>query len=290
MNAVVPIALPEPLSEGQRAALINLLADEDATIYQTVRAKILSYGPQAADWLRTHKLSSDPVLRRRAQEIVRHFDRQMADNRFLAFCLKHGEELDLERGVWLLAETQYPHINVEAYQAVLDGYASDLRERIDFEGSPKEILLTINELLFQELAYAGNADNYHDPENSYLNRVMDRRTGNPISLCLISLFLARRLRLPLAGIGLPGHFICRYQSSAAEVYFDPFNGGKFMTKADCIQYLVQGNYNLRDDYLAPVSPRRMLLRICGNLHQIYLHLKLSEETTRLQRYLIALAR
>jgi regulator of sirC expression with transglutaminase-like and TPR domain len=89
---------------------------------------------------------------------------------------------------------------------------------------------------------------------------------------------------------LPGHFICRYQSSAAEVYFDPFNGGKFMTKADCIQYLVQGNYNLRDDYLAPVSPRRMLLRICGNLHQIYLHLKLSEETTRLQRYLIALAR
>ena len=73
-------------------------------------------------------------------------------------------------------------------------------------------------------------------------------------------------------------------------FLDVFNGGKFMTKADCVQYLVQGNYSLRDDSLAPVSARRLLLRICGNLHQIYLHLKLAEETARLQRYIVALAK
>jgi regulator of sirC expression with transglutaminase-like and TPR domain len=123
-----------------------------------------------------------------------------------------------------------------------------------------------------------------------LNRVLDRRTGNPINLCLVYILLARRLRLPLAGIGLPGHFICRYQSTAAEVYLDPFNRGRFLTKADCVQYLANANFSLRDDYLVPVSPRRLLLRICSNLHQIYQRLEQAVEAMRLQRYLVALAR
>ena len=290
MNAVGAIALTEELSESQRAALLNLLADEDPAIYQTVREKILSYGPPAAIWLRPHLLSREPALRRRAQEIVRHLDRQSADNRFLAFCLQHGEDFDLEQGAWLLAQTRSPDINVEAYQALLDSYADELEERLDFDTEPKSMLTTINEYLFQDLGFAGNEENYYDPQNSYLNRVVDRRKGNPINLCIVYMLLARRLRLPVAGIGLPGHFICRYQSIAAELYVDPFNRGKFLTKADCIQYLTRGNYSLRDDYLAPVTPRRLLLRVCGNLHQIYLQLEQAHEATRLQRYLIALAR
>jgi len=290
MNAVGAIALPETLSEGRRAALINLLADEDLAVYQTVREKIISYGPQAADWLRPHLLSNDPALRRRSQEIVVHFDRQAADNRFLAFCLKHGEEFDLEQGAWLLAQTRYPDINRDGYQALLDHFARELRERLAPETDPKDVLSALNHYLFVELGFSGNEENYYEPENSYLNRVIDRRTGNPINLCLIYILLARRLRLPVAGIGMPGHFVCRYQSTASELFIDPFNHGKFLTKAECVQYLVRGNYSIRDDYLAPVTPRRMLLRICGNLHQIYLHLELTEETTRLQRYLVALAR
>ncbi len=114
---------------------------------------------------------------------------------------------------------------------------------------------------------------------------MDQRTGNPINLCLIYILLARRLRLPVAGIGLPGHFICRYQSTAAEIYLDPFNRGKFLTKADCIQFLINANCSLRNDYLVPVSPRRLLLRICSNLHQVYQRLEQAVEAMRLQRYL-----
>jgi regulator of sirC expression with transglutaminase-like and TPR domain len=290
MSPAGSIVVPEKLSESRRAALLNLLADENPAIYQTVREKILSYGPQAAGWLRPHTLSSDPVLRRRALEIVAHFDRQTADNRFLAFCLKHGEEFDLEQAAWILAQTQYPEINAGAYEALLDSYASDLRERLGSGGEAKLTLAAINKYLFRELGFVGNEENYYDPQNSYLNRVIDQRKGNPINLCLLYILLARRLKLPIAGIGLPGHFICRYQSTAAELYIDAFNGGKFLSKADCIQYLVRGKHSLSDDYLAPVSPRRMLLRICGNLHQIYLRLELLEETTRVQRYLVALAR
>ena len=278
------------LSPSERLALVSLLADEDPAIYRTVREKLLSYGPPAADWLRPHATSSDPALRRRARQIILHFDRQAADDHFLGFCLRHGEEFDLEQGSWLFAQTQYPRINVEAYRALLDEYANELRGRLDSTTEPSDILTIVNQHLFNDLGFAGNDEDYYDPENSYLNRVLDRRTGNPINLCLLYLLLARRLRLPVAGIGLPGHFICRYQSSAGEIYLDPFHRGKFLSKADCVQYLTNANCSLRDDYLTPVSPRRLLLRICSNLHQIYQRLEQAVEATRLQRYLVALAR
>ena len=290
MSATSTIPLTDPISASTRCALLKLLADEDPVVYRTVRRKIISYGPETIPWLREHKLSDDPALRRRSQEIVRHFARQTADTRFLGFILQHGEELDIEEGSWLLAQTEYPEVNVAGYRALLDFYAADLNERIDLAREPKDILSRMNAYIFQELGFRGNEKNYYDAENSYLNRVLDRRTGNPISLCLLYMLLAKRLRLPITGIGLPGHFICRFQSSASEVYVDAFNGGSFMTKADCVQYLVQGNYGLKEDCLAPVSPRRMLLRSCGNLHQIYLQLEQTEETTRIQRYLVALAR
>ena len=190
----------------------------------------------------------------------------------------------------MLAQTQYPDINLEAYQALMDSYAGDLRERLDVGGEPKQILGAMNHYLFQELGLRGNEENYYDPENSYLNRVLDRRTGNPINLCLVYLLLGRRLRLPLAGIGLPGHFVCRYQSSAVELYIDAFQRGTFLTKADCVQYLLRGNYSVKEHHLSPVSPRRLLLRICNNLHQIYQQLDLPTEATRVQRYVVALAK
>jgi len=255
-----------------------------------VRDKILSCGPGATEWLKPHTLSSDPVLRRRAQEITQHFAREKADDRFLAFCLSEGNDLNLEQGAWLLAQTQYPDINIEAYQALFDSYAGELLERVDLRADADQLLSAFNNYVFDVLRFKGNEQNYYDPENSYLNRVVDRRKGNPINLCLVYLMLARRLRLPLAGIGLPGHFICRYQTPSEEYYIDVFNHGKLWTKANCIQYLVFRNYTVQDSYLTPVSSRKMLMRICGNLHQVYHHLGLTGEATRLQRYLIALAK
>ncbi len=290
MKQATTTAIAQELPESQKSALLKLLADDDPAIYRDIRQRILSMGPAAADWLRPHLLSRDPALRRRAQEIVLRLESQVADDRFLAFCLQQGEDLDVEEGAWLLAQTHYPDINIEAYRALLDSYAEDVRTRLDAKPSSQQTLSVLNHYVFEELGFRGNEDNYYDPENSYLNRVIDRRTGNPINLCLAYLLLGRRLHLPVVGIGLPGHFICRFQSSSAEMYVDPFNRGRLLTKADCVQYLLQGHYKVRDDYLAPVTPRRMLLRVCGNLHQIYLHLEKAEAATRLQRYLVALAK
>ncbi|MDB6022816.1 MAG: hypothetical protein JWQ04_2673 [Pedosphaera sp.] len=290
MGTASAIKPPDTLSESQKTALISLLGDESPVVYQAVRDKILSFGDTAVEWLRPHTLSSEPALRRRSQEIIQHLARHVADDRFLAFCLTEGNDLNLEFGAWLLAQTQYPDINLEAYQALFDSYAGELRERINPRADADQLLAAFNEYIFDVLRFRGNEQNYYDPENSYLNRVVDRRTGNPINLCLVYVLLARRLKLPVTGIGLPGHFICRFQSSSEEYYIDVFNRGKLWTKANCIQYLLSRNYNVQNDHLAPVSPRKMLMRICGNLHQIYQHLEMPDETTRLQRYLIALAK
>jgi regulator of sirC expression with transglutaminase-like and TPR domain len=120
--------------------------------------------------------------------------------------------------------------------------------------------------------------------------VVDHRTGNPISLCLVYLFLARRLKLPIVGIGMPGHFLCRFQSTTEEIFIDAFNKGKLLTKADCVKYLLHTRDGFKESYLAPVTGRRVLLRICSNLHQIYTQLNLGEESSRFQRYIVALAK
>jgi regulator of sirC expression with transglutaminase-like and TPR domain len=119
---------------------------------------------------------------------------------------------------------------------------------------------------------------------------VDRRTGNPISLCAVYLLLGRRLRLPLAGIGMPGHFLCRYQSATEALFVDAFNHGKLLSRVDCVKYLQQTSHGFHETFLAPISSGRTLLRMCSNLHQIYSHLELREETARFQRYLVALAK
>jgi len=285
-----PATLVGKLDEKQRRALVSLLADDDQGVYKTVRQKIISEGPDCVTWLRPHTLSNDPVLRRRAKEIVSHFARQTADTQLLAFCLNQGEDFDLEQSVLLLSRTQYPEINPEAYSALLDDFTADLRDRLDLNGEPSHILRVINEYLFREQRFTGDETNFYDPDNSYFSKVIDRRIGNSISLSLIYLLLARRLRLPMAGIGLPGHFLCRYQSSKAELYVDAFRGGRLLTKADCVKHVIQLRQRFDDSCLAPVSSRRILLRICANLHQIYTQRKSAEQIERLQRYLVALAK
>ncbi len=290
MSPPSPSQATQQLTASQREALVTLLADDDPGIYRTIRQKIVTEGVKSKDWLKDYALHSDPVVRRRTKEIVQHFDKQTADNRFLAFCLSHGEHFSAEQACWLLAQTEYPDINIAGYQALLDDFAGDLMLRIDFGAEPIAILGEINKFLFKDLGFKGNDKDYYDAKNSYLNQVVNRRLGNPISLCLIYLFIARRLRLPVAGIGMPGHFVCRFQSSKEEVYIDAFNGGRFWTKAECVKHLVMSGHTYQERLLDPVSARRILIRLCSNLHQIYVNQEKHEDSARFQRYIVALTR
>ena len=283
-------AEPVMPTESQRRALIVLLGDEDDAIARTASDRLKACGSIACDWLKPHLLSNDALLRRRARSIVSHFNRMKADNAFLGFALQSGEELNMEQGIWLLARTQYPDLNEAAYAAQLDGFAEQLAAMLPVGGDSDTLMATVNEFLFDKLGFHGNQDNYYQLENSYMNKVVDRRTGTPISLCAVYMLVMKRIGLPVAGVGLPGHFIVRFQSATAEVYVDCFNRGKLWTKANCNSYILGTGHNLQEGFLQPVTPRRMLQRMCSNLHQIYSQQELPEETERLGRYLVALAR
>lgn len=283
-----------PLTDSTKAALLTLLNDEDPEVYRLIRGTILAHGPAVVDWLRPHETSPDPLLRRRAHEIVTHFARQNTDNCFIGFCVSHGEDLDLETGVWLLTRTCYPDLNRAAYEAMLDSFAADLRERLDLRGDIGITLTTINRYLFEnpaeKLSFVGDTKGYYHPDNSYLNRVIDRRLGNPISLCVLYMLIAKRLRLPITGVGMPGHFICRHQSAVGEHYIDVFNKGRLLSRNDCVKFLVSTGHQSFELFLTPMSPRRILLRMCSNLHQIYTNLGRAPECERFQRYIVALSK
>lgn len=269
---------------------MKLLADEDENVAETIQNTILSFGASARPWLESEALSSDPLLRRRVRDLLSIHERDETDNRFLSFCMHHGEEFDVEDGVWLICKTRFPGMSIEAYQALLDEWAGKLRDAFRRYSRGESRLAIMNEYVFGELGFSGDEKKYYNPENSYLNKVIDRRLGNPISLCLIFMLLGRRLEMPITGIGFPGHFLCRYQSSKEEYYIDAFNGGKLLTKAHCSKYLKQNGLGIHNGYLVPISARRILLRICANLHQTYLQMDLNREAVRVQRYLVALAK
>jgi regulator of sirC expression with transglutaminase-like and TPR domain len=290
MQAADALIAFDSLTKNQRAALITLLADDDLAVYQMVRGRLLAYGPVICDWLKPHTLSGDPKLRRRAIELTTHYRRQAAHQRFLEFCHRTGEQLDLETGVGLLAQTRYPEINLEGYSALLDTWAETLREMLFTTSESGRVLEIVNRHVFEELGFSGNEQYGHDPESSYFNCILDRRTGNPIGLCLIFLLLARRLKLPVTGIGLPGHFVCRYQSSTREIFIDCFRHGALISKGDCVKYLLQSQGSPTDGSLSPISPRRMLLRMCHNLFNTYRRLEIDEESIRLSCYVEALSR
>ena len=278
------------LSDEKRKALLCLLADEDPEIYLPVREKIISLGPHVCDWLKYFVLDENPIVRRRVRDVISHFKRLKTDTEFSAFCLNHGEDFELEEACWLLARTVDPEINTEAYRAVLDDYAHDLMHKIDFGSEPESIMAAINRYIFQTQRYQGNEDNYYSADNSYLNRVIDQRRGNPISLCMIYQLVGRRLGLPVTGIGLPGHFLCRFQTPRQDYYIDAFNKGRLLTKTDCMKYLKQAGYEFHETFLMPASSRRILLRMCSNLHQIYQRDNQAADAARLHGYIVALSK
>ncbi len=284
------IARKHSLTEKERTALIQLLDDEDPSIYSHIRQKLIECGPEICKLLKQNAIKGSPLLRKRANEIINFFGKKDADNIFLAFCINNGNDLDLENGVFLLAKTQYPDINQEAYSALIDNFAFEIGLRLKRITRGVPIINTINYYLFDDLGFVGNEVDYYNPNNNYLNIVLDKRTGNPVSLCILYILIAHRLKLPIVGIALPGHFMCRFQTSTEEFYIDVFNRGRILTKTDCIRYLHDTNNSIHDGFLSPVTPRNILLRVCSNLHQIYQQKEQRTQAEQCQRYLIALSR
>ena len=186
------------------------------------------------------------------------------------------EDIDLARAALYISGTAYPDLDVEYYVKVLDALAEMAGEYVHEERDLRDQVQRLGEFLFLHQGFRGNDEDYDDPQNSYLNQVMDRRKGIPITLSLLYMEVARRLGTVFEGIGLPGHFVVRTGPPEDELYVDAFNGGNIMSRDDCqrrVQELFQGKVEFQEEHLRPYTKKELLVRILTNLKHNYFKVK-----------------
>jgi regulator of sirC expression with transglutaminase-like and TPR domain len=199
-----------------------------------------------------------------------------ARERFTQLVSGSEEELDLAEAALLIAQEEHPDMDVAAYLRRLDGLAAAVRARLPQAPEPTDIIDNLNIQLFREEGLTGNESEYYDPRNSFLNEVLDRKRGIPITLSVIYLEVGRRLGLPLVGVGFPGHFLVKYSGADGEMVLDPFAGGAILSREDLVQRLrrMYGDANpflaQIPQLLAPASKKEILVRMLRNLKGIYL--------------------
>jgi regulator of sirC expression with transglutaminase-like and TPR domain len=177
-------------------------------------------------------------------------------------------EIDLARAALAIARCEYPELDTDAYLAHLDALARQARGAADPIGQ----LHRLREYLFEEQGFAGNAEDYADPRNSYLNDVLERRLGIPITLSLVFIEVGRRLGLEMQGIGLPGHFITGARVGGEHLLLDPFDGGAILTGEACRDVVARALgrvVDLTPAHFAAVTNRQFLTRMLANLKGSY---------------------
>lgn len=203
--------------------------------------------------------------------------------------------IDLARACLLIAEDAYPRLQVEGYLGEMEGMAMRLRARMPKEYAAEDRVVALNQFLFEDIGFRGNTEDYYDPRNSYLNEVIDRKTGIPLTLSILYMELGRRIGLPLQGVSFPGHFLVRLRLRGGMLVLDPFAGGAPQSEAELRQRLQRvipeglagsvpvGELPL-EQFLEPATNRQILARMLRNLKGIY------RETDRPQSMLDVLNR
>lgn len=181
----------------------------------------------------------------------------------------------------LLARDEYPELDVEAYLSELAGMAHEAQRYLG--GGLEARVAGLCRYLFHEMGFRGNTQNYYDPRNSYLNQVLDRRTGIPITLSVVAMSVGARAGLEVVGVGLPGHFVAKAVTNGDHMVFDPFHGGRLLSREQCA-LLVEQATGLPppddDDPLWAVPAGLIAQRMLSNLKQIYFQAKDYERAVR----------
>ena len=195
--------------------------------------------------------------------------------RFSTLLSRADGEIDLARACLQIAEDVYPGLDVEGYLGEIERFAKRLRARLAPDAAVEDRVIALNEFLFGDLGFCGNADHYYDPRNSYLNEVLDRRAGIPLTLSVLYMEFGWRIELPLAGVSFPGHFLVRLPMRGGTLVLDPFAGGVPQSGDELRERLKRVIPRVAvadlplDQFLEPASKRQILARLLRNLKGIY---------------------
>jgi regulator of sirC expression with transglutaminase-like and TPR domain len=190
----------------------------------------------------------------------------------LRAAFKNDQVVTLDVAALELAMIEYADLPPGPYLAVLDEIAADVDACLPNAAGGARFVAATNYVLFERFGFQGNEADYYDPRNSCLNEVLDRRLGIPITLSLVYMEVARRLRRPVFGIGLPGHFLVQYDDDEYSTFIDPFHGGRLLSAADCCalaQKIAGAQVEEDSAILRPVSNHYILTRMLNNLRSAY---------------------
>lgn len=283
-------------------ALINLLDDPDETIYSQVKDKFVSIGSQVIPYLElAWENAFEMLIQKRIEEIIHTIQFDNLNKELLNWAEK--EQDDLLKGVLLVARYQYPDLDEEKVNKQLQQIIQDVWLEINDELTALEKVKIINHVLFEIHGFGGNITNYHAPQNSFINVVLETRKGNPISLCVLYILIAKELGVPIYGINLPEHFIVGYvdehknllnlsdESGEADnvlFYINPFSKGIIFNHKDIDQFLKQLKLDPMPIFYRPCSNLDMVRRVLRNLIYSYEklgHVEKIEELTILMNSL-----
>ncbi|UXE65020.1 MAG: transglutaminase family protein [Chryseotalea sp. WA131a] len=224
------------MQESELKALVSLLDDEDKQISSHVEEKILSLGKQAIPFLEQEWESNlNPAVQGRIEELIHTLQYELLKERLRDWYV--SKDHDLLTGMWIIATFQYPDLELEKLRQELEQiyYDTWLEFRPDLYAFDQ--IKVINSVLFNKLKFGANTKNFHSPGNSMINVVLESRKGNPITLCVIYLLVAQKLKLPVRGVNLPNLFILTYKDDNHQFYINAFNRGLIFSKQDIENYI-----------------------------------------------------
>lgn len=266
------------LTENQKNSLFRLLSDDDPSTLSLVKQRLIDQGesavPEMETWLK--EVHGKPP-ERHLLDVLNRLKHGHFHTEFLEFCARAAaaNSMDLEEASFLLASTEYSATNMGRYRRMLDDLAEEVRQYMKAEGNPSE-MRAMSYVLHEKHRFRGNRDRYYEAENTYLNCVLERKVGVPITLSLLYLLIGKRLDLRIYGVALPGHFIIRWQ----ENFYDPFNHGRLLNEAACKQMVEDRGQEFRAEHLNAASPIQVLSRMLMNLARVY---EIEEDRPRLAR-------
>jgi regulator of sirC expression with transglutaminase-like and TPR domain len=257
----------DSLSTAQRDAFLGLLDDTSPAVRRALLARFNELGPAAGPFLQSVISGSNRVLARHATWFMDElkFADPVAEFRGFIRSLNY----ELETGALLLARTVSPRLEAGTCCTQLDAIANRCRELIVEPSSAREKCRILNRVLFHEWGFHGNVEHYTDPRNSFLDQVLERRTGIPLSLSIVYLLVAERLGIDLEPVGLPGHFIVGCFVDDLPFFIDPFDRGVFRDAEEIFDLLRANNIVPKASDLAPTPVREVLCRSCRNLVNHY---------------------
>lgn len=257
--------------KGEIESLIYLLEDPDPEVQKGVRDRFFELGETAVPLLDQYRTQSVRDSEKDAiQEIIYSITSETIFEQFASVVEKGIDDREsLEEALLVLCRFGNPTIRVDEYREKLNELSYGISRKISYTPSMSEKMQILLQYVFRELRFRGDSENYHHPDNAYLDRVIDRRKGLPIMLSVVVLSLAHRIGLPFYGVNMPIHFMLMYENPAHPVLIDPFDGGAIVTYNQCFYFLKKNGIEPRPEHLSRASELDILIRCIRNLMNSY---------------------